>query len=240
MPRTEFYTKAAVDALIRQDAGAPDGSDVAWKPDGMLVSWPSDQPPVELSDDDNTIFIDTETTGLDSSARPVQVAVVGPGGMALLNSLCNPGFAIPREATRIHGITDAMVRNAPPVDDVVRTAARLAAGRKVVIYNAGYDSRFIDLSQAISVSCCMLAFAEHAKEWNEYRGNWKWHKLAPAAARCGHNLGASAHGALADAQACRAIWLTLPAELTRRHVVWSPEVETAPHERDDLDMEIPF
>jgi DNA polymerase-3 subunit epsilon len=46
----------------------------------------------------------------------------------------------------------------------------------------------------------MLAYGEYRGIWNDYFGNWKWHKLSDAAARVGYKLpaGMKAHGALAD------------------------------------------
>ncbi len=61
----------------------------------------------------NPIFLDTETTGLDSSAEIIEIAVVDSGGTTLMNSLVRPLNPIPREASRIHGITEEMTRNAP-------------------------------------------------------------------------------------------------------------------------------
>jgi DNA polymerase-3 subunit epsilon len=65
------------------------------------------------------LFIDTETTGKDpATARIVSLAImpiVPPGYPAIekFTTLVNPQMPIPAEATEIHGISDAMVKNAP-------------------------------------------------------------------------------------------------------------------------------
>ncbi|HMQ74673.1 MAG TPA: 3'-5' exonuclease [Flavobacteriales bacterium] len=67
-------------------------------------------------------FFDLETTGTRiGQDRIVQVGVVrmSPDGRRQpWQSLVNPGIPIPAEATAVHGITDAMVANAPPLESV--------------------------------------------------------------------------------------------------------------------------
>ncbi|NDD11792.1 MAG: hypothetical protein EB072_03880 [Betaproteobacteria bacterium] len=54
------------------------------------------------------VFLDTETTGLSPSSgdKIVEIAIVDGSGRILLNSLVDPGRAIPWHATNVHGITD--------------------------------------------------------------------------------------------------------------------------------------
>lgn len=61
-----------------------------------------------------TVFIDTETTGLDSTAEAVDIAVVDAGGHILMDTLVQPKRRIPAEASRIYGILDSVVADAPP------------------------------------------------------------------------------------------------------------------------------
>lgn len=73
-------------------------------------------------------FIDLETTGKEvTSARIVQIAAVKcspdlTDREEVKNYLINPGIPIPPGATEIHGITDEMVKDAPPF---VKIAIRL-------------------------------------------------------------------------------------------------------------------
>ncbi len=63
------------------------------------------------------VFFDLETTGLDSQVdRIVQFAFLKVDALLqkqAWNELVNPGMPIPAEASRVHGITDAMVANKP-------------------------------------------------------------------------------------------------------------------------------
>ncbi len=95
----------------------------------------------KVLDDPTCVVLDTETTGLHDSARIVQIAVLGVGGEVLLDSLVNPGVPIPAEATRIHGITDGMVKTAPSFSDLLVPLTTALHNRKVVIYNRDFDKR---------------------------------------------------------------------------------------------------
>lgn len=75
---------------------------------------------------DRYIVFDTETTGVDSDKRAVDVALleIDPVTLDILGgceSLINPGIPIPPEATAIHGITDEMVKDAPTIEQWVDT-----------------------------------------------------------------------------------------------------------------------
>lgn len=77
------------------------------------------------------IFFDTETTGVDiKKDRIVELAVLKllPDGTS--EEKCrrfNPGIPIPKEATAVHGITDADVRGEPPFSKFVKGDQGIAA-----------------------------------------------------------------------------------------------------------------
>jgi len=147
-----------------------------------------------------TLFLDTETTGLDRSDRLVEIGVVDDAGAVVFQSLINPDMPIPREVSAIHGITDAMVREAPRLDAVAAALrAMLIADGKVVIYNAEFDRRFFPRRfwADITVSCAMLRYRDEVGRWD---------KLGGAAKRAGHVWDGQAHRAVADALACRSVW----------------------------------
>ncbi|MDX2697119.1 3'-5' exonuclease [Streptomyces ipomoeae] len=95
----------------------------------------------KVLDDPTCAVLDTETTGLHDSARIVEIAVLGIDGSTLLNSLVNPGVPIPAEASRIHGITDGMVKDAPTFSDLLVPLTGALMNRKIVIYNQAFDKR---------------------------------------------------------------------------------------------------
>ena len=64
-------------------------------------------------DDPRVIYLDTETTGFGPRAEIVDIAAVSAAGEVLLESLVQPTRRIPADATRVHGITNADVKDAP-------------------------------------------------------------------------------------------------------------------------------
>ncbi|MCA9860760.1 MAG: 3'-5' exonuclease, partial [Thermomicrobiales bacterium] len=72
----------------------------------------------EIVGDPDAVYLDTETTGLGSSARICDIAIVAQDGTVLFDSLINPGEPIPAVATKVHGINDDMVADAPTWEDV--------------------------------------------------------------------------------------------------------------------------
>jgi len=128
------------------------------------------------------IILDTETTGLGSTASIVEISAVDNLGRTVIDSLVNPGFPIPKEATAIHGITDAMVASAPTFDNIYPQLLDLLK-YPCYIYNKGYDTKLIKQSAAqygiefdigkYEFRCTMLAYSnKHSPE--------KWAKLSVA------------------------------------------------------------
>jgi DNA polymerase-3 subunit epsilon len=102
-----------------------------------------------LADLDCTV-LDVETTGLDRSGgdRIVSIAcvrvrsgVVRPA--EVLDMLVNPGRPIPLESTRIHGITDDSVTDAPPLEAVLPEILRFAEGTVLVGHHVWFDLSFL-------------------------------------------------------------------------------------------------
>lgn len=93
--------------------------------------------------------VDVETTGAQAREgdRVMEIAVVAVSGTRVemvLDTLVNPGRPIPRWATSVTGITDALVRAAPPFDEVADQVLAALAGRVFVAHNARFDWRFVD------------------------------------------------------------------------------------------------
>jgi DNA polymerase-3 subunit epsilon len=92
--------------------------------------------------------VDVETTGGSAAGndRIIEVAVVlvqGERRELVFESLVNPGRPIPGVVTGITGITDAMVRSAPPFETVAESLLDALAGRIFVAHNARFDWRFV-------------------------------------------------------------------------------------------------
>jgi len=94
-----------------------------------------------------TIF-DLETTGLDvmEGARAVEIcAITLDNGIetSRIDTLLDPGFPIPYDAAKIHGITNEMVKGFPSLDDVLPDFLNLARGGALAAYNVAFDISFI-------------------------------------------------------------------------------------------------
>ncbi len=155
------------------------------------------------------IFLDTETSGLGPTAEVLEIALLDHNGNTLLSSLVKPLHIKEwKEAEAIHGISPEMVLRAPYLTDLMPAIERITAGNEVVIYNAAYDMKFVNLSKS-NVHCCMLQYADHRKTPGRYPGKWKWHKLSEALTHEGIEAPGTLHRAAADAEACRLIWNVL-------------------------------
>jgi DNA polymerase-3 subunit epsilon len=167
---------------------------------------------IQVVQSGNFVILDTETTGLNGDAEICQISIIDAKGNALLDTLVKPQKSIPADAQRIHGITNDMVKTAPDWINVNEAVWQACKGKTVIVYNADYDFRLIAQSEkacdplalsdwhTINRECAMLAYAEYRGVWNDYHGNYKWHKLSDAAARVNYSLpaGMKAHSALAD------------------------------------------
>jgi len=86
------------------------------------------------------IFFDLETTGINIAAdRIVEISYLKVdlnGNETCRTILVNPEMPIPANATSIHGITDADVKDAPTFNEVAKTLARDFEGCDLAGYNS--------------------------------------------------------------------------------------------------------
>lgn len=142
----------------------------------------------QILQNEAALILDTETTGLGYRDQIVEIAVIDISGQTLMDQLIKPTIPIPPESSRIHGITDADVANAPTFADIHQELSDLAQNRLIVIYNADYDTRMIRQSARaaglepgngpdIRADCAMLWYAQWFGDWNDYHGDYRWQKL---------------------------------------------------------------
>ncbi|WP_288479229.1 3'-5' exonuclease [uncultured Pseudomonas sp.] len=91
----------------------------------------------------DVLVLDTEATGLGEEAQLIEVAVMTLGGRVLLDTLVRPTIAVPREATLIHGLTDADLAQAPRFPEVFARLWPLLQGRTVLAYGMPFDYRLL-------------------------------------------------------------------------------------------------
>lgn len=106
--------------------------------------------------------IDLETTGFSAATdRVVEMAcvLVQDGRIdQTWSTLVNPERDIPPHATRVHGITDEDVQNAPSFAIAQRALRRMCRGATVVAHNARFDLSFLPALEAWP-SLCTIALA---------------------------------------------------------------------------------
>ena len=97
--------------------------------------------------------IDFETTGMSPAQgdRATEIAaVIVDGGRVVdhYQSLMNCGVRVPPFITALTGISNAMLRDAPPAAQVMREVADFVGDVPLVAHNAVFDSKFWDAELA--------------------------------------------------------------------------------------------
>lgn len=179
---------------------------------------------LEMASQREFLILDTETTGLHDG-EICQIAVLSASGEVCLDTYVRPKRRIPLAATRIHGITDSMVRDAPTWGEIVPQLQELLEGRDLVVYNAIFDRRMmhrsaeafglpkIDWKEIARWWCAMNAYAEFYGDWNSYRRSYRWQSLSNACSQQRIRV-VDAHSALGD---CR-LTLALIQAMLQKHV----------------------
>ena len=166
------------------------------------------------------VAFDTETTGLDPyhGDRIIEFAAVvftlSPDGTITDRTdhafMINPGREIPREITRITGITEKDVAKAPPFEEVAKQIHGLFKGAITVAHNYPFDLAF--LTQEFER--CGLSWPEPMAEVDtfdlskKYFPEAKKHRLVDFCKRLDVVL-ENAHRATEDAAACGQSFITL-------------------------------
>ena len=170
-----------------------------------------------VMDDPRVIYLDTETTGFGPRAEIVDIAVVSAAGEVVLESLVQPTRRIPADATAIHGITNADVKDAPAWCDLYDDLLRVLAGRRIIVYNVIFDRQMVNQScerhhlaaPAADWECAMRKYAGFHGNWDPGKRWFRFQKLERAVLAFGAEPGG--HRAAADAFACRAVVLGMAA-----------------------------
>jgi DNA polymerase-3 subunit epsilon len=155
---------------------------------------------------DDVCIIDTETTGLNSYDEVVELAAIDLRGRVLFESLlCPKRGSMHPKAEETHGLTMAILENAPTYEEVFGEIHSCLSGKLVLAYNAEYDARLIMQTHEkyrdkksndpadnlhLQFDCIMKAWAMYVGEWNPRYKEYKWQKLP-----------GTTHGALGDCYA---------------------------------------
>jgi len=159
------------------------------------------------------LVLDTETTGLEASHEVIELALVELDGTVALNTLIACQGTVPAEATNIHGISKAMLANAPTFSAVWAQLTPYL-DRDIIIFNARFDipmlkqtaERYSITLPRLHSHCLMIQYFEYAT--GARRGGTGRDNYYSLDATCQHfNIPTGGHRALPDAQAAREVLL---------------------------------
>ncbi|MCC2676105.1 MAG: exonuclease protein-like protein, partial [Ramlibacter sp.] len=143
-------------------------------------------------------------------------------------SLMNAGVRIPAFIEGYTGISNEMIRTAPPAARVMADAARFVRGARLVAHNASFDQRFWSAEMARlgeevphdepPFACTMLLSRRLYPQAGSYRlGSLAAFHAIPPAGR--------AHRAMADAEVAAALLSRIREDIRRQY-----DVEDVPHD----------
>jgi len=148
--------------------------------------------------------------------RATEVAVVIVENGHIVNryqSLMKSGAHIPPFVERLTGISNAMIREAPPAAEVMQALAAFVGDIPLVAHNASFDSKFLDaewsrisLRRRQAFACSMLLARRIYPAARDHKlGTLVRHLALPSAAR--H------HRALADAEMTAHLWVKIVSDI---------------------------
>ncbi|EDV1310788.1 3'-5' exonuclease [Salmonella enterica subsp. enterica] len=155
--------------------------------------------------DENPLFLDTETTGLDDQAQIIELAISDSQGTILLETKLRPSVSIDPEAEDVHGLTIEFLANAPTWPEVSDQVRKILCGRALVIFNADFDTRMfrqtataygepVEWVSELKTHCAMYLAADAFGPTNRHGSI----SLADAVDFAGVTWRGAAHGAVAD------------------------------------------
>lgn len=171
---------------------------------------------------DVVAVIDFETTGLSPAQgdRATEIAAVILENSKVVDryqSLMNAGVRIPSFIEGLTGISNAMIREAPPVGQVMREVSNFVGDYPLVAHNASFDCKFWDAElerinlQRRQEFICSLLLARRLMPQAPS------HKLGALIEYANLPVAGRAHRALADAEMAASLLAHLMRELKSRH-----------------------
>jgi len=153
------------------------------------------------------VYLDTETTGLEYDDEIIELAIVNSEGKVIFDSFIKPQKPIPLSATAINHITNEMVQNSPSLPLVWSQIKYQLSNHPTGMYNAEFDIRMILQSLKINQipdDSKFNAF-DIMKVYSDFMGSDRRFKLEQA----GRNLGIkipNSHRAADDTLLTRAVF----------------------------------
>ena len=170
---------------------------------------------------ETVVVIDFETTGFSPAkgARATEVAAVRLIGDEIVDSfqsLMNTGTSIPPQIESLTGITNAMVRSAPPATRVMRQLAAFINGSPLVAHNARFDQTFLEAELDLLRLSAGMRFACTIKLAKRIYPRAPSYKLEALLEYADVPHQDNFHRALSDAMATANLWLQMKRDLGAR------------------------
>jgi DNA polymerase III epsilon subunit len=172
------------------------------------------------------VVFDTETTGLHPEAgdRVISLAGVRVIGTDVrrgekFDALVHPARPVPPESIRFHGITDAALAAAPPLDVVLPAFLEFVGDAVLVGHEASFDLRFLapEVTRLGLLSLTTRALLDTRLLSRSLHGPGVDHGLEAVARRLGVDV-IGRHSALGDALTTAEIFVRLLSMLRQRGV----------------------
>jgi DNA polymerase-3 subunit epsilon len=167
--------------------------------------------------------IDFETTGMGPSqgARATEIACVLVQDGRIVDryqSLMKTGVWVPPFITALTGISNAMLRDAPPAEQVMREVAAFTCGVPLVAHNAAFDRGFwaAEMAHADLPPDPAHAFACTVLLSRRLYPEAPSHKLSALAEWLGLQRDGRAHRAMSDADVTAQLLIRLQRDVTER------------------------
>ena len=166
-------------------------------------------------------ILDFETTGMSPDygdrVTEVGVVVIADGQIVdTFQSLMNAGVRIPYFIEQLTGISNAMIRKAPPISDVMAELAEFIGDLPLVAHNASFDRKFLDAELSYigrerqqDMACSVLVSRRIYPEAQS-------HKLGELVRYVGLPTDGIYHRALADATMTAQLWLRMQQDIGKR------------------------
>ena len=173
------------------------------------------------------VVFDTETTGLQPEAgdRVISLAGVRVRGTEVrlhetFDALVHPGRPVPAASTQFHGITDAHLAGAPPVQVVLPAFLEFAGDAVLVGHDVSFDLRFLapEVRRHALPSLIARPVLDTRLLSRALHGPGEDHSLEAVALRLGVPVVAR-HSALGDALTTAEIFVRFLRILNKRGVV---------------------
>jgi DNA polymerase III subunit epsilon len=173
------------------------------------------------------IVVDTETTGLDPADghRIIEIGCVElfdhvPTGVSFQRYL-NPERLIPREAQRVHGLTDEFLAGKPLFSAIADELLTFFGDAPIIMHNASFDIKFVNAElMRLARPAIPISRTIDTIEIAKTKLPGARYSLDELCRRFGIDLSARAkHGALLDAELTARVYLELVGgRQTRLHL----------------------